>query len=202
MSIYTKFNYRKIYEYYYGSIPVDHEGRSYEIHHIDGNHSNNEPNNLKAVTIQEHYDIHYFQGDWGACQAIKMRMDLKPGEISNLCQKVQQEKVKNKTHHLLGPTNNLLRLANNNHPSQILSTCEHCGKTCSSGPFSKFHGNNCKHNKQNNGSGKYNELVAKKNFENLKKGIHPSQVKVGCIKCQENISIGNFSRHANACQFK
>jgi hypothetical protein len=30
-------NYRKIWENYYGLIPIDEKGRSYEIHHIDGN---------------------------------------------------------------------------------------------------------------------------------------------------------------------
>jgi len=59
MTIYNTTNYRKIYEQYYGPIPRDEQGRSYEIHHIDGNHSNNDPTNLKCVSIQEHYDIHY-----------------------------------------------------------------------------------------------------------------------------------------------
>ena len=60
-------NYRKIYENHYGPIPKEENGRSYEIHHLDGNHHNNDPKNLKAVRIQEHYDIHYSQGDWSAC---------------------------------------------------------------------------------------------------------------------------------------
>jgi hypothetical protein len=33
--------YRKIYEQNYGHIPKDSAGRTYEIHHIDGNHKNN-----------------------------------------------------------------------------------------------------------------------------------------------------------------
>lgn len=43
--------YRKIYVNHFGPIPKDITGRSYEIHHIDGNHLNNDPNNLKAVSI-------------------------------------------------------------------------------------------------------------------------------------------------------
>lgn len=77
--------HRKIYEDHFGSIPKDDDGRSYEIHHIDGNHSNNDPTNLKCVTIQEHYDIHYSQGDWSACQLILTRMNKTPAEISKEC---------------------------------------------------------------------------------------------------------------------
>jgi len=51
-------------------IPKDENGRSYEIHHIDGNPWNNSKENLVAVSIQEHYDIHERQGDWAACRLI------------------------------------------------------------------------------------------------------------------------------------
>lgn len=50
--------YRKIYESHYGPIPIDETGRTYEIHHIDGNSENNDISNLKCVSIQEHYNIH------------------------------------------------------------------------------------------------------------------------------------------------
>lgn len=77
--------YRKIYEKYYGSIPKESDGRTYEIHHIDGDHSNNHPSNLKAVTLQEHYDIHYEQEDFAACLLMSIqRMDKTPEEISEL----------------------------------------------------------------------------------------------------------------------
>ena len=84
MTIYRKSNYRKIYEQHYGPIPKDEDGRSYEIHHIDGDHKNNEPSNLKCVTIKEHYDIHYSQGDWGACARIAQRMNADPKQLSEL----------------------------------------------------------------------------------------------------------------------
>lgn len=81
-------NYRKIYENHHGPIPREGNGRSFEIHHRDGNHSNNDPNNLVALTLQEHYDIHYAQGDYSACLLMKhQRMVKTPEEISEIAKK-------------------------------------------------------------------------------------------------------------------
>jgi hypothetical protein len=87
-------NYRKIYENHIGPIPYDGNGRTYEIHHIDGNHGNNDPTNLIAVTLQEHYDIHYNQKDWNACKLMKLqRMEHTPEEIAELGRKGSMGKV-------------------------------------------------------------------------------------------------------------
>lgn len=112
-------NYRKIYEEHQGKIPKDTTGRSYEIHHIDGNHTNNDINNLKLVTIQEHYDIHYSQQDWGACQAIAMRMKDDSDSLSKLAKKSALDRVANGTHPFSGPGLNLKRLANGTHPATL-----------------------------------------------------------------------------------
>jgi hypothetical protein len=79
-----KVNYRKIWEENFGDIPKDADGRSYEIHHKDGNRENNSIDNLLCLSIQEHYDIHYEQGDYGACVMIAKRMLLTPEEISKI----------------------------------------------------------------------------------------------------------------------
>ena len=79
MNIYH--HYRKIYINHYGQIPKDEFGRSYDIHHIDGNRSNNDPKNLIALSIKEHFDLHYAQGDYPACRLIAVRL-LKPHEKS------------------------------------------------------------------------------------------------------------------------
>lgn len=76
--------YRKIYETHFGPIPKDEYGRTYEIHHIDGNRNNNDPSNIIALSIKEHYDIHYSQGDYGACVMIAKRMNLSPDHVSKI----------------------------------------------------------------------------------------------------------------------
>jgi hypothetical protein len=84
MSIYSTTDHRKIYETFIGPIPKDEDGRSYEIHHIDGNHNNNEISNLLCVSIKEHYEIHKSQGDYKACLIMSQRMKVSPEEKSYL----------------------------------------------------------------------------------------------------------------------
>ena len=95
-------NYRKIYENIYGEIPKDASGRTYEIHHIDGNHNNNDPSNLVALSINDHYNIHYEQKDWGACQSIMIRWKKDPILISELAGQSVRKRVNNGTHNFLG----------------------------------------------------------------------------------------------------
>lgn len=97
--------YRKIYEENFGPIPKEPNGRSYEIHHIDGNHSNNDPSNLIAVTIQQHYNIHFLQGDYRACAIIAGKMGCSPEEISQLASLAAKKRVSNGTHPWLGSKN-------------------------------------------------------------------------------------------------
>lgn len=50
------------------------------------------------------------------------------------------------THNLLGPSSNLDRLAAGTHPSQMMKTCEHCGKTASVSMYTRWHADRCKQN--------------------------------------------------------
>jgi hypothetical protein len=79
-----KTNYRKIWENIFGEIPKDKDGRSFEIHHKDGNRNNNSKDNLMCISIKEHYDIHYQQGDFGACVLIAKRMDMPSDYLSKI----------------------------------------------------------------------------------------------------------------------
>ena len=90
----TTNNYRAIYENHIGSIPRETNGRTYEIHHIDGNHNNNDISNLIALSLQEHYDIHFAQGDFDACRLMKIqRMNHTVAEIAELNSKAKKGKV-------------------------------------------------------------------------------------------------------------
>jgi HNH endonuclease len=143
--------YRKIYESHFGPIPKEENGRTYEIHHIDGNRKNNNLSNLKCVSIQEHYDIHYAQKDWAACMKIGAKMKISPDEFSKIAslnatiqnnKKVEngvhpfmtrkdgsnlsKDRIKNKTHNFIGL--NKKRLENKTHNFIQKWKCIHCGK--------------------------------------------------------------------------
>ena len=102
MSVMSVSDYRKLWKSYNGPIPRDTNGKRYDIHHIDGNHKNNSIENLKAVTLDEHYNIHYKQKDFAACSAIAIRMALTKEEQFNLLSSIAKERVTNGTHPFLG----------------------------------------------------------------------------------------------------
>ena len=96
-------NYRKIWEEINGTIPLDEFGRRMEIHHLDGDRTNNELSNLTLLTINEHYKIHYDNGDWAACQSIINRMAVSPEEKSKTCSELANKRFADGTHHFLDP---------------------------------------------------------------------------------------------------
>ena len=76
---YTKIH-RRIYENYYKCCLLPY----IEIHHIDGNHDNNLIENLLAITVQEHYEIHKAQGDYAAAAFIATRANVSYQERAEL----------------------------------------------------------------------------------------------------------------------
>ena len=101
----TYSSYRRIYERHHGPIPKDELGRSYEIHHKDGNHSNNAIDNLQMVTIQEHFDIHYAQGDYTAASMIAKRMHyaLTSEQLSAIASQSVSDQIERGVHNFSNP---------------------------------------------------------------------------------------------------
>jgi hypothetical protein len=161
--------YRHIYEKVHGPIPVDEDGRTYEIHHVDGDRSNNDPSNLIALSIRDHYEVHSSQGDWGAAWAIARRMGMSPEELSKLATRNNLEWIARGTHHFTSSDwqreNQLRRVRTGSHHLQTgdvqreshrrkLSdgtshlireeTCPHCGKVGKGPMMKRWHGDRCK----------------------------------------------------------
>jgi len=180
MSIYKKTNHRQIYESHHGPIPKDEDGRSYEIHHIDGNQKNNDPKNLVALSLKDHYNVHYKQGDYGACWLLSKKMKMTVEEVSSLSRKValkqmaegvhpfigiNEKRIKDGTHHFLGDS----------HPSKVRVK-----------------------------DGTHNFLDS--NFQKemsmraLAEGKHTSQRKKKCVWCGKECSINIIERHEKSCK--
>lgn len=91
-------NYRKIFEHHYGPIPKDELGRSFHIHHKDGNHQNNNPDNLQALSIQQHYNIHAEQNDWAACLRLAPLLGMSSSDLSDLASKANKLRLAKGSH--------------------------------------------------------------------------------------------------------
>lgn len=90
----SAMQYRQIWEQYNNqTIPEGHE-----IHHIDGNRSNNDPSNLLCVSIEQHLEIHRKQEDWGAVHAILARMSDREG-IREAASKAQKKRLLEDRHN-------------------------------------------------------------------------------------------------------
>jgi hypothetical protein len=203
-------NHRNIYKQHFGAIPIASDGKSMDIHHIDGDHSNNDITNLKLVTIQEHYDIHYKQEDWGACNLLARRINLSKEELSNIAKKSAAERVKNKTHHLLR------RDDGTSHASDRVKNGTHHFLNCGG----KTSARNLKRVKEGTNpfvGGKLQKKLAARlvseekhhflggtvNKKMMAEGRHSSQIKKICEHCNKTLSTNMFARyHGTNCKFK
>jgi len=189
-------NYRRIWEVHHGKIPKDEFGRTYEIHHKDGNRNNNEIENLVALSVQEHYDVHLSQGDYSAALFIaQYRLNKTRKELSELAKKSQTERSKNGKHHFLGGTvqrdlikrrkeEGTFHLSNDN-PNNIRCSCVHCKKetsVVSLGRHKKCRG----------------EPPMKIAF-NCKSSNY---IRVSCLYCRKETNIPGLIRHHRKCATK
>lgn len=84
---------RNVWKSFYGDIPKDELGRSYEIHHIDGNPKNNDISNLACISIEDHYNIHLSKGEIASALLIAERIGLseKPKQKTKWVYKNEKE---------------------------------------------------------------------------------------------------------------
>lgn len=197
--------YRRIYTQHFGPIP-----KGYHIHHKDGNHSNNDPLNLVAITAKEHYDIHYDQEDYGACWAMYRtgHMTLTSEERSALVSKQQRmllelnkhpfqdqknrenirhihlDKISKRTHHL--QSGSIQRIQN--------------AKRIREGTHNLLGENNPIHERV--GKGLHQEMMKNENKKRLANGIHNFTMKWICPICGKNgTNQTNYSRwHGDRCR--
>lgn len=180
--------YRRIYLEHFKEIPKDSMGRSYDIHHIDGDYTNNDISNLIALSIEDHYKIHKAQSDWGAAAAILRRMKIDPKEHSDIIRNMNIERgkkgihwsqlaVKNGTHPFLDSNfqKNIAKksIANGTHQSHQSWLCEKCGKKGKNlANYSRYHGDNCGVNSKSKGrvwvnNGQISKMIDKEDLDSL-----------------------------------
>jgi hypothetical protein len=186
-------NYRKIYESHVGPIPKDSQGRSYHIHHIDGNHHNNSLNNLQAVSIEEHYQIHFDNGDWGACVKLAAQLKLTREEREDIAkrvglinQEIQNNLVKSGKHHWLGGVKQTQR----NHDWVKAG-------------IHPFLGGDLQRRRAAEGTHPClgGEIQRQSTRKALAEGRHNSQTKVTCEHCGKIASSPNYNRwHGPKCK--
>jgi len=195
-----RINYRRIYTAHYGPIPIDEEGRKYDIHHIDGDHTNNDPSNLKAVTIQEHYDIHYSQGDWSACQLIGLRLALSSKDIGKLSSMANKARVASGQHIFVGESNpSRTRITDGTHNLFGGEMQRITQRALVAAGTHMFLGGNIQ--RRVVAEGRHHFLGSKVNDEMLASGTHPSKIEHTCPHCGMNGRGGGMLRwHFDRCR--
>lgn len=163
--------YRAIYKQYFGEVPKDETGRVYDIHHIDGDHSNNSPDNLTAISIKEHYEKHYEIGDWKACVMIGLRMKLPVEEISRLNSLAAKKRVEDGTHHWVSPE----------HSARVR---ERVNQAVADGAYHMLGGEiQTKFQNKRVEEKTHQWCGPSSNLKMLENGSHPSQLKFICPHC-------------------
>jgi hypothetical protein len=166
--------YRRIYEQRFGPIPRDEDGRTYDIHHIDGNRKNNDPSNLVALSIKEHYKVHHDQGDWAACHRLAAKMNLSPEIISEMSRRNATKMAEENRHPFQGGHVHRRLAKEGKHPAQLRSAA-------GTNPFQD------------------SEWKRKNALKLIEEGRHSSQTKKECPHCKGLFSITGFQRHVNIC---
>jgi hypothetical protein len=170
-----------------------------EIHHINGNHYDNRIENLKLVTIDEHYNIHLENGDFIQCLMIQKRMEISPEERSRI--QSEASKISNKK-RLEEGTHNWNSENNRKNALKLMYEGRHhfIGE---SNPVYK----QIKDGKNLFFNDEWQKAKGKRSSEHMKKlyedGKHPSQIKKTCSHCGIICGASNMARwHGDNCKHK
>lgn len=130
--MFDPYPHRTVYEEHYGPIPKESNGRTYEIHHINGDHYDNRPENLVALTKAEHRSLHNMNDGvfpvWETEESKNTRFT--PERARDLILK----KVEDGTHPAYSPINHMKI----DHPSTHGYLCNHCGFIGSKVTFTRW----------------------------------------------------------------
>ena len=178
--------HRKTYIKHYGIIPIDENGRTYDIHHIDGNRKNNDISNLIALPIEEHLKIHKNQGDNRAVHAILLRLNADINEIKYAAKLAANERVDKGIHHWLG----------GDHQRKLAKKLKDEGKLyfCSELHKIRTKSNNkilIDNNNHNFQSPENKERIRKMNAIKLSNGTHPFLNGAGRENSRRRIADGS-----------
>lgn len=211
-------NYRRIWQKHNGAIPTDTEGRTFDIHHADNDCTNNDIANLIALSLKEHYDIHYAQKDYAACHAISIRLQLSAVEHATIHKLSAKLRTGIPRPDMIGSLNPMYKLGvaekvsiwqkanpkTQQHCDSISTSaksraknkiiCTYCSKETNDVNYSRWHGDNCLLNPNNT------NLQRITNFSTN----NPSNIKTHCIHCARDIGgIRNYNKwHGDKCKGK
>ena len=209
-------DHRKIWAEHYGFIPTDSDGRSYEIHHINGDPTDNRIENLECFPIKQHYQRHYEQGDFGACFLIGSRMKIKPSTFSEVMRLHAQNRIENKTHNWLKENGGgkwqkeyqkyLVEIKEHNfsqkkyEAQRLQGLNDSVKKRKADGTYHMINDNpNVKRLEE----GDHNLLGSSMNESMLANGTHPTQKIKQCPHCGKKVNSPNYNRwHGNKCKMK
>jgi hypothetical protein len=103
--------------------------------------------NIQRMRVEE--GTHNFQDkEWASKRSQKFLAEgIHPFQRDNFQKEIQDNLVKTGKHHLLGGEYQKKQLESGKHPSQVVRTCPHCGKTGRGGGMKQFHFDKCKEKK-------------------------------------------------------
>lgn len=200
---------RNLYKKFYGFIPKDEDGKSYDIHHIDGDYNNNDIENLQAVSILEHYHIHLNRGELAAAHRIAGRLSLSKEDMTKLAKERNMKLVSDGKHNWQGGTQqkelNKKRVADGTHNFLNGAAVK---KQYADGkpPWGTPQAVSDRTKKQVL-EGKHpwtdSEKQKERQFKLISEGKHVSQIMIDCPHCNKNGSLMAMKRwHFDNCKQK